>query len=227
MFLYFTSFLHFLFLRFITILFLANINNDETISPLCVLLSKRSLFIMVWWDANYIEAYVIQSCKCKYYPINALPRNSIKNITSKRCVWKIQPWHQLKNIIYQKCLVALHLSKPVHIMYFIVLHAQSQPTRNICITFVQRRPNVFGVDPTLYKCYANVLCLLTVTIAQSPDNRPCPWIWSRQTRKQKDNQCDNSSSTSRKNIFVRLRSYNVAEPVNLYLIVLVRTLISS
>ena len=36
----------------------------------------------------------------------------------------------------------------------------SQQTQNICITFVQRRPNVFDVGPTLYKCYANDLCLL-------------------------------------------------------------------
>ena len=33
-------------------------------------------------------------------------------------------------------------------------------TQNICITFVQCRPNVFDVGPTLYKCYKNVLCLL-------------------------------------------------------------------
>ena len=36
----------------------------------------------------------------------------------------------------------------------------SQQTKNICITFVQRRPNIFGVGPTLLKCYTNVLCLL-------------------------------------------------------------------
>ena len=30
-------------------------------------------------------------------------------------------------------------------------------TQNSCITFIQRRPNVFDVGPTLYKCYANVL----------------------------------------------------------------------
>ena len=30
-----------------------------------------------------------------------------------------------------------------------------------CTTVVQRRPNVFDVGPTLYKCYTNVLCLLT------------------------------------------------------------------
>ena len=35
-----------------------------------------------------------------------------------------------------------------------------QQTQNICITFIQRRPNVFDVGPTLYKCYTNVLCLL-------------------------------------------------------------------
>ena len=34
-------------------------------------------------------------------------------------------------------------------------------TKNICITFVQRRPNVFDIGPILYKiCYTNVLCLL-------------------------------------------------------------------
>ena len=38
--------------------------------------------------------------------------------------------------------------------------AQSQQTQNFCITFVQRRPNVFDVGPTLYKCYTNILCLL-------------------------------------------------------------------
>ena len=27
----------------------------------------------------------------------------------------------------------------------------TQQTQNICITFVQRRPNVFDVGPTLYK----------------------------------------------------------------------------
>ena len=37
-----------------------------------------------------------------------------------------------------------------------------QATLNICIIFVQRRPNVFDVGPTLYKCYTNVLCLLGV-----------------------------------------------------------------
>ena len=35
-----------------------------------------------------------------------------------------------------------------------------QQTQNICITFVQRRPNVFDVGPTLYKCYTNVLRFL-------------------------------------------------------------------
>ena len=33
----------------------------------------------------------------------------------------------------------------------------SQQTQNICITFVERRRNVFDVGPTLYKCYTNVL----------------------------------------------------------------------
>ena len=36
----------------------------------------------------------------------------------------------------------------------------SQQTQNFCITFIQRRPNVFDVGPTLYKCYTNLLRLL-------------------------------------------------------------------
>ena len=36
----------------------------------------------------------------------------------------------------------------------------SKQTQNIGITFIQRRPNVLDVGPTLYKCYTNILCLL-------------------------------------------------------------------
>ena len=39
-------------------------------------------------------------------------------------------------------------------------HTSSQQTQSNCITFIQRRPNVFDVGPTLYKCYTYVLCLL-------------------------------------------------------------------
>ena len=35
-----------------------------------------------------------------------------------------------------------------------------QQTQNICITFVQRRLNVFDVSPTLHKCHTNLLYLL-------------------------------------------------------------------
>ena len=40
--------------------------------------------------------------------------------------------------------------------------------QNICITFIQRRPNVFDVGPALYKCYTNVLCLLGLLTQQKP-----------------------------------------------------------
>ena len=44
----------------------------------------------------------------------------------------------------------------------IVTHGRfaTQQTLNICITFIQRRPNVFDVGPALYKCHTNVFCLL-------------------------------------------------------------------
>ena len=40
-----------------------------------------------------------------------------------------------------------------------MLTIHTQQTQSMCIPFVQRRPNVFDVVPTLYKCYTNVLCL--------------------------------------------------------------------
>ena len=40
---------------------------------------------------------------------------------------------------------------------------RSQQTQNICITFIQRRPNVSDIGPKLYKCYTNVLCLLGIS----------------------------------------------------------------
>ena len=36
----------------------------------------------------------------------------------------------------------------------------TQRTQKNCVTFIQLRPNVFDVGPTLCKCCANVLCLL-------------------------------------------------------------------
>ena len=41
-----------------------------------------------------------------------------------------------------------------------LIPANTKHLYNICITFVQCRPNVFDVGSTLYKCYTNVLCLL-------------------------------------------------------------------
>ena len=36
----------------------------------------------------------------------------------------------------------------------------SKQKNNICIAFVQRRPNVSDVGPILHKLYTNVVCLL-------------------------------------------------------------------
>ena len=37
---------------------------------------------------------------------------------------------------------------------------QHEQRQNICITFVQCWTDVEDVEPTLYKCYKNVLCFL-------------------------------------------------------------------
>ena len=54
--------------------------------------------------------------------------------------------------------------------YDLTKRLNTQQTQNICITFVQRRPNVFDVGPTLYKCYTNVLCLLRKAYTLRKDN---------------------------------------------------------
>ena len=41
--------------------------------------------------------------------------------------------------------------------------ATTQKTQNICITFMQRRLNVFDVGPTLYKCFTNSNVLNTLS----------------------------------------------------------------
>ena len=43
---------------------------------------------------------------------------------------------------------------------FLLLKYHPNKHKTFYITFVQRRPNVFDVGPTLYKCYTNVLCFL-------------------------------------------------------------------
>ena len=58
----------------------------------------------------------------------------------------------LPNKITSETLVAYHLT------YLMYLAVPTQQTQDLCITFVQRRPNVFDVGPALYKCYTNVLC---------------------------------------------------------------------
>ena len=50
-----------------------------------------------------------------------------------------------------------------------LLWLPSQKTQNICITFVQRRPNVEDVGPTLYKCYADVCVCWAVLLLAVPD----------------------------------------------------------
>ena len=44
----------------------------------------------------------------------------------------------------------------------------TQQTENICITFIQCRTNVEDVGKALYKCYANVLCLLGMCMYEAP-----------------------------------------------------------
>ena len=77
------------------------------------------------------------------------------------CVWRTvssQSSHHSQEVLLAQFSLYVHKGglKPDS-FHFISLTQQKQ---NICITFVQRRPNVFDVGPTLYKCYTNVLYFL-------------------------------------------------------------------
>ena len=62
-----------------------------------------------------------------------------------------------------------------------LLTNKSQQTQRICITFIQRRPNVFDVGPTLYKCYTNVLCLLGCPPSSDLNINICKYLCSNLT----------------------------------------------
>ena len=54
-----------------------------------------------------------------------------------------------------------NIKKRANIVDSFVMQPDSNlATHNICIAFIQRRPNVFDVVSTLYKYYTNVLWLL-------------------------------------------------------------------
>ena len=55
-----------------------------------------------------------------------------------------------------------NLNNESHLFYL-----SSQLAQNICITFVQRRPSVFDVGPTLYKYHTKVLCLLGYCVLEN------------------------------------------------------------
>ena len=80
-------------------------------------------------------------------------------------------------------------------------------TKTICITFIQRWTNVFDVDPTLYKYYTNVLCLLeffTFRVAALEGRVPGVGpgrVWRRQLHQSASRQ--NLDARSRHLQFVR------------------------
>ena len=79
----------------------------------------------------------------------------------------------------------------------------SQQTQNICITFtwfIQRRPNVFDVGPTLYKCYTNVLCLLESHIRSSASTTCRLTMWNVPSMAQCWVSTGNAGSTKRQHL---------------------------
>ena len=72
---------------------------------------------------------------------------------------------ELKYTLILVILINFYFSS---LFLFVCLSFPMQQTQNICITFIQRQPNVFDAGPILYKCYTNVLCLLGLTATLYP-----------------------------------------------------------
>ena len=86
-----------------------------------------------------------------------------QGLNFESCVWRTvssQSSHHPQEVLLAQFSLYVHNGglKP-DAFHFIYIGRVSQQRQNICITFVQRRPNVFDVGPTLYKYYKNVLCL--------------------------------------------------------------------
>ena len=61
--------------------------------------------------------------------------------------------------------------------------------QHICITFIQRRPNVFDVGPTLYKRYTNVLCLLGINTTICFRHQRVRWLVQLVKRTRRERLC--------------------------------------
>ena len=88
-------------------------------------------------------------------PLKFTPTKLYSPVSSVLCslrrhyFWRIHFWSKKRKCCVCRGPIPCPQSKPHKA-------APAQQTQNICLTFVQRRPNVFDAGPTLYKCYTNV-----------------------------------------------------------------------
>ena len=93
---------------------------------------------------------------------------SIAPISFKNIETQYQQTRYTETMLFQRWPTIFHAAPTLKQHCFNVCwDGASQQIQNICITFIPRRPNVSDVDPTLYKCYTNVLCLLGGVLGSS------------------------------------------------------------
>ena len=107
------------------------------------------IFLQTWYQTINLNFYLYS------YLIMILYNMWIrKYINDWCCMWHSREFHiHMYSTLPPRVIQILYKSRW---LFF----RDARKTQNICITFVQRRPNVFHVGPTLYKCYTNVLYLL-------------------------------------------------------------------
>ena len=112
-----------------------------------------------WWDEW--DDIVLQTQDSKFEHRRSETEHATSRLRRLPTILNLYEWAWKKHFVSLKFggqsgvrTRDLRLSKQA------VNHCTTRQTGNICIPFIQRRPNVYDAGPTLYKCYTNVSCLL-------------------------------------------------------------------
>ena len=105
---------------------------------------------------------------------------SVKKSSRRGIFWNLNPLNAIYNFYY--CFLKTEtMNKNMKVCVRTKKWKSGRPvTQNICIAFIQRRPNVCDVGPTLYNCYK----MFCVYYSKIPDYEQCVQV--RELTRRKD-----------------------------------------
>ena len=108
----------------------------------------------VWRACVHQIGRLVTKCWFNVWDVGSTLKKRLVYVLIYVIIWSlIQTWHCV--------LIPSHNSSVTQLIFSWTFQAHRIPENtNICIAFIQRRPNVSDVGPTLYNCYTNVVCLL-------------------------------------------------------------------